>query len=58
LGQINADLALTRFGTNAQPYYVLLDNVGRQIAPPRAYNLDIPAFVDFLQTGIANYRKQ
>jgi thiol:disulfide interchange protein DsbD len=58
LGQINADLALTRFGTNAQPYYVLLDNADRQIAPPRAYNLDIPAFVDFLQTGIANYRKQ
>jgi thiol:disulfide interchange protein DsbD len=56
LGQINADFALRKFGTNAQPCYVLLDNDGKQLAPPRGYDLDIPAFVDFLQTGLDNYR--
>ena len=57
LGQINADFALRKFGTNAQPCYVLLDNEGAQIAPLRAYDLSIPGFVDFLQTGIANYNR-
>jgi thiol:disulfide interchange protein DsbD len=57
LGQINAELALRKFGTNAQPCYVLLDNDGRQLTAPRAYSLDIQAFVDFLQTGLNTYNR-
>ena len=57
LGQINADFALRKFGTNAQPYYILLDNAGDRLVPPRAYNLDIQAFVDFLKAGVAAYKQ-
>lgn len=57
LGQINADFALRKFGTNAQPYYILLDNAGNRLVPPRAYNLDIQAFVDFLKAGVAAYKQ-
>jgi thiol:disulfide interchange protein DsbD len=57
LGRINAELALRRFGTNAQPYYALLDNDGRQLTAPRAYSLDIQAFVDFLQAGLNTYNQ-
>ena len=55
LGQVNAFFAQDRFGTSAQPYYVLLDNDGHALTTPRGYSLDIQAFVDFLQAGIDNY---
>ena len=40
-----------KFGTNAQPYYVLLDNEGQLLMPGRGYNEDVAAYVDFLQEG-------
>ena len=40
-----------KFGTNAQPYYVLLDNEGQLLMPGRGYNEDVAAYVDFLQQG-------
>ena len=56
LGQINADFVQRRFGTSAQPYYVLLDNEGKELTAPRVYSLDVQAFVDFLKRGLANYK--
>jgi len=46
-----------KFGANAQPFYVLLDNEGHPLCGSRAYNEDVPAFLDFLNTGIQRYRK-
>jgi thiol:disulfide interchange protein DsbD len=46
-----------KFGANAQPFYVLLDNEGAPLTPSRAYNKDIEAYVDFLKQGIAQYKK-
>ena len=43
-----------KFGTNAQPYYVLLDNEGQLLMPGRGYNEDVAAYVDFLQEGMKN----
>ena len=57
LGQINAEFAQKRFGTSAQPHYVLLDNEGNDLATPRGYNLDVQAFIDFLKAGVENYKK-
>ena len=48
-------LQRTKFGANAQPFYVLLDADGHLLAAPRSYDEDIPAFLQFLQTGIDNY---
>ena len=52
LGRVNSYIARERFGVNAQPNYILLSPDGRQIAPPRGYNLDIEDFLDFLAKGL------
>jgi len=48
VGRVNSHIAQTRFGVNAQPNYVILDADGTQLAGPRGYNLDVDAFVKFL----------
>jgi len=55
IGKINAYRAHKRFGINSQPYYLILDDSGRPLAPGRGYDLDTDAFVDFLETGLRNY---
>lgn len=57
IGQKWSDLQQERFNTNAQPFYVLLDPDGKQTAEPRAFNLDIKAYLDFLDLGISAVRK-
>ncbi len=52
MGKKNMDLEITRFNTNTQPYYVLLDPQGNPLAPPRGHNLDVDAFVDWLDSGL------
>ena len=51
IGQQNADLQITRFRNNAQPYYVLLNTQGELLQQPQAYDLDVSRFVDFLDAG-------
>ena len=50
-------LQRVKFGANAQPFYVLLDNDGRPLNGSRAYDEDVKAYLEFLNTGIANYEK-
>ena len=57
-GRVNSYIVRTRFGVNAQPNYALLDNDGQLMLPIRGYNLDVDAFVDFLQAGIEEYRRR
>ncbi len=57
LGKVNAHYALTRFGVNAQPYYVLQGKDGEVLNTPRGYDLDVDAFVKFLEEGVAAYRQ-
>jgi thioredoxin-related protein len=63
LGKKNADLQLTGFNVNAQPFYVLLDpntaaDLQHTLAAPVAYEPDAEAFVKFLDAGLARYRQQ
>lgn len=46
-----------RFNINSQPYYVLLDNQGRLLNAPRAYDENVEAFVEWLGKGLENYKK-
>ena len=46
-----------KFGANAQPFYVILDGNGTPLTGSRAYDEDIPAYIDFLNTGLENHRK-
>ncbi|MCF0201174.1 MAG: thioredoxin family protein [Bacteroidales bacterium] len=56
IGSKNIDFQETRFGANAQPYYVLLDNDGDMLMIPRSYSKDKAAFLTFLKKGLDNYQ--
>ena len=49
-------LQRSKFGANAQPFYVLLDNEGHPLTGSYSYNEDIPAYLGFLQKGLNNYK--
>ena len=51
-------LQRTKFGANAQPFYVLLDNEGHPLAPSRSYDEDIAAYLQFLRQGLSRYSHQ
>lgn len=64
LGNKWSDLEAARFGSNSQPFYVLLDSdgnlltdkSGKQILPsPADYNVE--SYLKFLDSGIAAYKK-
>lgn len=57
LGRINSYFALSTFGVNAQPYYILVGKNGKQLAPPRGYDLNVESYVKFLQQGVESYYK-
>lgn len=56
LGKINSYFVTSKFGVNGQPYYLLLNGEGQKLAPGRGYDLNIDAFVQFLETGVQNYK--
>jgi hypothetical protein len=58
IGKRNADMQISRFNINGQPYYVLVDGHEKTLAEPRGYNLDIDAFLKFLDNGIDEYKKR
>ena len=57
IGRKWADFQISKFGTNAQPYYCLMDHNGNLLMSPRAYDLDKDAFVEFLREGIRNFQE-
>lgn len=64
LGKKNADFQISKFDSNSQPNYILLDSRGGNdkdlrphiLAPARGHNLDIDAFVEFLKAGVKEYK--
>ena len=44
-----------KFGANAQPFYVILDNDGNALTGSYAFDKDVDHFLDFLNTGLKNY---
>ena len=51
LGKKNADIQTSQFGTNSQPYYVILDSDGKLLVSPKAYDLNVENFKKFLDAG-------
>lgn len=58
LGKKYADFQISKFGVNAQPYYVLLDGKGEKLVEPRAYDLNADSFVEFLDTALAEFDRR
>lgn len=50
-------LQRSKFGANSQPYYIILDNDGQALTLPYFYDEDVEKFVQWLETGISNYKK-
>lgn len=50
-------LQRSKFGANAQPFYVLVDNEGMPLNKSYSYDEDIKLYIDFLETGLKNYKK-
>lgn len=50
-------LQRSKFGANAQPFYVLIDNQGFPLNKSYAFDEDVAAYVQFLETGLSNYKK-
>ncbi len=46
-----------RYGANTQPYYVILDHEENMLAPAYGYDTDINRYLEFLETGISNFRE-
>lgn len=51
-------LQRSKFGANAQPFYVLLNNDGHPLAGSYSYNEDVAAYCNFLQRGLNQYSQR
>ncbi len=51
-------LQQVKFGANAQPFYVALDNDGRPLTGAYAFDESVSDYRKFLKRGLDNYRKQ
>lgn len=51
-------LQRVKFGANAQPFYVLIDNEGKPLNKSYSYDESIPKYIEFLQTRLENYKKE
>ncbi|MDX2444388.1 MAG: cytochrome c biogenesis protein CcdA [Bacteroidales bacterium] len=58
IGKVNADIQVSMFQMNSQPYYVIVDKDGNSLVEPMGHNLDIEAFLSFLDDGIEAYKKE
>ncbi len=51
-------LQRSKFGANAQPFHVIVDQKGHPLAPAFVYKEDIPGYKAFLEMGKTNYSKE
>lgn len=58
IGQKNLDYQITKFNTNTQPFYALIDSQGNLLNQPRGYDLNVEAFVNFLEQGIKEFQNR
>jgi thiol:disulfide interchange protein DsbD len=58
LGNKNSDLQASKYNSNSQPYYVILDYNEQVLVSPRGYNEDVAAYIAFLDNGIAAFHSR
>lgn len=51
------DMEVAKYNSNAQPYYVIINEKGETLVPPQGANQNITEFVKYLDSGIAAYKK-
>lgn len=50
-------LQRSKFGANAQPFYVIIDNEGKPLTGSYSYDENIDRYLEFLNKGLGNYKK-
>jgi len=57
IGKKFANLQISKYNINAQPYYVIIDANGKQLTKKnKAYDKDVDAFIQFLEEGLKNFQ--
>ncbi len=51
-------LQASKFGANAQPFYVPVDNDGKPLNAAFSFKEDVSAYLDFLSKGLDNYKNK
>lgn len=51
-------LQRSKFGSNAQPFYILLNDEGQPLGPSYAFNEDVSKYIQFLQNGLKEFKFQ
>jgi thiol:disulfide interchange protein len=57
IGAKNSDYEASKFGTNSQPYYVIVNSDGKVLVPPQGANYSVDNYIKFLDSGIEAYKK-
>ena len=58
IGRQNADLQITKFNNNAQPFYIILDHNEELLLEPKSYDLSISNFISFLEAGKGAFKSK
>jgi thiol:disulfide interchange protein DsbD len=56
IGSKNADIQISKYKTNTQPYYLILDTAGNTLSGPYGLNTNKNDFLQFLEEGVQNFR--
>ena len=51
-------LQRSKFGANAQPFYILLNYEGKPLGPSYAFNEDVSKYIQFLENGLKAFKEQ
>ena len=51
-------LQRSKFGANAQPFYILLNAEGKPLGPSYAFNESVPDYIKFLENGLKVFKEQ
>lgn len=51
-------LQRSKFGSNAQPFYILLNDEEQPLGPSYAFNEDVSKYIQFLQNGLKEFKKE
>ena len=51
-------LQRSKFGSNAQPFYILLNDEGQPLGPSYAFNEDVSKYIQFLPNGLKEFKKE
>ena len=51
-------LQRSKFGANAQPFYILLDHEGQPLGPSYAFNEDVAQYMQFLRSGLDRFKNK